>query len=211
MSNTAKSRSNLLFFKTGFTFSRRQTLLGFNPSMGQILKGFTLIELMVAISIVAITATIGVMSFGTAQRNARNNKRKADIKALQTALETYYIDNRLYPSTCGGGATSCAANGAGWWGDLATYGSHTTNYVPLISPTYIRQLPHDPKTGLANTALSSGCNATQTNYIYRSNGTDYKLIINCTPEGTLSATDEFRDPSRLTYAWQVSTLGAANW
>ena len=50
-------------------------------------SGFTLIELMVAISIVAILTTIGLAAYSTIQGNARDAKKKGDIDAIANALE----------------------------------------------------------------------------------------------------------------------------
>ena len=62
-------------------------------------KGFTLIELMVAISIVAILAVIGYTLLTTAQANARDTKRKQDIDAISSALEIKFNGNAgTYPA-----------------------------------------------------------------------------------------------------------------
>lgn len=50
-------------------------------------KGFTLIELMVAIAIVAILAVVGLVIFGNVQRQARDARRTQDINAIALALE----------------------------------------------------------------------------------------------------------------------------
>src|SRR3989344_5476362 len=50
-------------------------------------KGFTLIELMIAIAIVAILATVGFTVFSNTQINARDAKRRQDIDAIATAIE----------------------------------------------------------------------------------------------------------------------------
>lgn len=61
-------------------------------------KGFTLIELMVAIAIVAILAVIGYTLLTTAQANARDTKRKQDIDAISGALEIKFNGNAgTYP------------------------------------------------------------------------------------------------------------------
>lgn len=64
-------------------------------------KGFTLIELMVAISIVAVLATIGLTLFSNAQKTGRDGKRRADIDAITTNLESRFntVDNQ----NCGAG------------------------------------------------------------------------------------------------------------
>src|SRR3989344_4865391 len=50
-------------------------------------KGFTLVELMVAISIVAILAVVGLVVYGNVQATARNAQREQSLQAIATALE----------------------------------------------------------------------------------------------------------------------------
>ena len=52
-----------------------------NPS------GFTLVELLVVISIIAVLSVIGIAVYTTIQPDARNAKRRADIDAIAKALE----------------------------------------------------------------------------------------------------------------------------
>lgn len=52
--------------------------------------GFTLLELMVAIAIVAVLATIGFTLFQSAQAQARDAKRKQDVDAIATVLENKF-------------------------------------------------------------------------------------------------------------------------
>lgn len=49
--------------------------------------GFTLVELLVVISIIAILAVVGITVFSGVQKSARDAKRKADINAIANALE----------------------------------------------------------------------------------------------------------------------------
>lgn len=65
-------------------------------------KGFTLFELLVSISIIAILTAIASISYGAAQKKARDSRRIEDINAIQKAAEMYYSQNNYtYPSTTG--------------------------------------------------------------------------------------------------------------
>ena len=61
--------------------------------------GFTLIELLVVIGIIAVLATIGTISFGSASAKARDAKRSADIRTLQSGLEIYNSNIGNYPKS----------------------------------------------------------------------------------------------------------------
>lgn len=63
-------------------------------------QGFTLIELMVSISIIAILTALATISFTSAQRKARDSRRAQDIKILQLAAEQYASQGgSVYPGT----------------------------------------------------------------------------------------------------------------
>lgn len=63
-------------------------------------KGFTLIELLVVISVIGVLATLVLVSFGPAQKQARDTQRKSDLKQYQTALENFASRQAgmVYPS-----------------------------------------------------------------------------------------------------------------
>ncbi len=61
-------------------------------------KGFTIIELLIVIAIIAILATIVLVTYNGAQAKARDSKRVSDINSIQTKLEEYYNENGSYPA-----------------------------------------------------------------------------------------------------------------
>jgi len=90
--------------------------------------GFTLVELLVVISIIAILAAVGAANYVTQLKRGRDGKRLADLNNLRNALEMYYMDNsNQYPSTSGNWRNVSSALGG------------------LESGGYLRGLPSDPK------------------------------------------------------------------
>lgn len=61
--------------------------------------GFTLIEVMVVVVILGILAAIVVPRVMDRPDQARVVKAKQDVRALESALNTYRLDNFHYPST----------------------------------------------------------------------------------------------------------------
>lgn len=60
----------------------------------KILKsGFTLIELLIVMVIIAVLATIGLVTYSRATQNAKNSKAIGDMKAVQAAFEQTYTDS----------------------------------------------------------------------------------------------------------------------
>lgn len=60
-------------------------------------KGFTLIELLIVVAIIAILAAIAVPNFLEAQVRAKVSRAKADMRTLATGIESYAVDNNVYP------------------------------------------------------------------------------------------------------------------
>ncbi|MBU0974753.1 type IV pilin protein [Patescibacteria group bacterium] len=60
--------------------------------------GFTLLEILVVISIIGILIAIGSAAFTTAQKKGRDARRRADMKQYQNAFEQYYSENDAYNS-----------------------------------------------------------------------------------------------------------------
>ena len=80
------------------------------------MAGFTLIELLVVITIIGVLISVGVLSYQSTNKKARDGRRQSDLEQTRTALEIYRSDNGFYPDTLG-----------------------------ALVPDYIAKLPIDPK------------------------------------------------------------------
>jgi len=81
-------------------------------------KGFTLIELLIVVAIIGIIAAIAIPNLLNAIDRGKQKRTMADLRSIGTAVETYAVDQNVYPV-----AATIAAMQA------------------LIEPTYIRSAP----------------------------------------------------------------------
>ncbi len=71
----------------------------FTPKTGTNQKGFTLIELMVVIVILSVLAVYMAPRLVGRDDQARQQRARIDIEALETALKLYRLDTGTYPTT----------------------------------------------------------------------------------------------------------------
>lgn len=67
--------------------------------MHRLQSGFTLIEVLVVVVILAILAAVAIPNLVDEPDKARVVKVQQDIRAIETALEMYKLNNFQYPST----------------------------------------------------------------------------------------------------------------
>lgn len=65
-------------------------------------KGFTLIEMLVTVTIIVILAGLSLGGFNFVTTKQANEKAKIQISLLSNALEEYKLDNGEYPASTGG-------------------------------------------------------------------------------------------------------------
>lgn len=173
---------------TRFASEARRAIQQYRP-------GFTLIELLVVISIIGILAAFIVASFTSAQKKARDAKRKADLDAVKKALS-------LASSDCtGGGYPSVGGLSAG---DVRYASPNLSSYLQTLN--YIKQAPQDP--------TQTGNNR----YNYNNSGTTIATACPDAGSGKPSSTSQFLlrttlenglDPAGPASVTQCSSSGAA--
>lgn len=93
-------------------------------------RGFTLIEVMVVVVILAILAAIVVPKIMSRPEQARLVKAKQDIMSIENAMNLYKLDNGFYPSNDQGIAA------------LVT--KPTSDPIPQNWMGYLKEVPRDP-------------------------------------------------------------------
>lgn len=62
-------------------------------------RGFTLVELLVVVSIIGLLATIVLGSLSDARKKAKNATIRSHFSQLRIALELYHLDHGTYPNS----------------------------------------------------------------------------------------------------------------
>ena len=86
-------------------------------------RGFTLIEVLIVVTLVVILASIGMATYSNAVQRAREAVLREDLFRMRDAIDQFYADKNSYPQSLQ---------------DLVTEG-------------YLREVPKDPITDSADT------------------------------------------------------------
>ena len=92
-------------------------------------RGFTFVELLVTVTIVAVLAAVGMVSYGSASVKSRDTRRMTDIESIRSALELYRTDVGNYPDLTVNGVSGCLEQTS----------------ITSPSNTYLNPVPFDPK------------------------------------------------------------------
>jgi prepilin-type N-terminal cleavage/methylation domain-containing protein len=106
--------------------------------------GFTIVELLIVIVVIAILATISVVAFSGVQARARDSIRKSDLSEIKKAITRYHIDKGDWM----GAGSGCGYNGGGqgWFNYIS--GSYPVPIATcLTNEGYTKQDIIDPSGG----------------------------------------------------------------
>jgi type IV pilus assembly protein PilE len=70
------------------------------------IRGFTLIEIMITVAIVAILAAVGYPNYTSYVQRGKLAEAVSGLSDLRVKLEQYYQDNRTYVGACAAGTTA---------------------------------------------------------------------------------------------------------
>ena len=150
-------------------------------------RGFTLIELMIVVAIIAILAGILIPNFVNARAQAQTAACESNLRSIATALELYYADNQIYPTAAGAAVqpSLLTSNGVAYLNNTpkdpaaqsgaATYALTTSQATGGSPATYTITCPgvHAGSTlakvpltgGASGTVCGTNCSATKVLYV----------------------------------------------
>jgi type IV pilus assembly protein PilA len=119
-------------------------------------RGFTLLEILLVIGIIATLALVVVVALDPAKRfeDARNSRRLSDVQSILSAVQQYLVDNK-------GAIPDGIANHERQLGIVGGGCELTTNVCSIsdsscvdLSSTlarYLKEIPYDPQNGSVET------------------------------------------------------------
>jgi prepilin-type N-terminal cleavage/methylation domain-containing protein len=125
-------------------------------------SGFTIVELLIVIVVIAILAAITVVAYNGIQQRAHNVALQSTLVQIKKRLDLHMADNGSYPTTSTGigstNSTTLGDSNCTWPGQTST-----SEWIPGFS-----DLPQGNFSGKGVSGVG-GC------YLYISNGTSYVL------------------------------------
>ncbi len=124
-----------------------------------ITSGFTIVELLIVIVVIAILAAISIVAYNGIQQRSQNSQTQAVVKSYYKALTAYAIDNGSYPvqttTWCLGEGYSCASIGSPNATANNLLRPYMNNANPLPAPSDKQVTYYGTRTGAAYSYMSS--------------------------------------------------------
>lgn len=122
-------------------------------------RGFTIVELLIVIVVIAILAAISIVAYSGIQQRAMNSQREQDVRTIAKALELFYLDNGSFPVITNSGSAQgqhwSASNDNSWTLENTNSDGTFQSLASALVPKYISKLPVDPRNTTGNVRGSS--------------------------------------------------------
>lgn len=120
--------------------------------------GFTIVELLIVIVVIAILASITIVAYNGIQGRSRDAQRVQDMQSIVKSLELYKATNGSYP------AAVSTLNASGW--EVSHDGTSATNFLSaLVTSNTVSKVPLDPRNQGVG-ALAPAWTSTNNLYFY---------------------------------------------
>lgn len=112
---------------------------GFIPRITKLSGGFTLIEILIVVAIIAILMGSVLIGFPQAQKQGRDARRLSDLHQVQVGLQLYYAKCGYYPGSAQAGSSCGSFSQLSSWSNMAN--------AIIGSNIGVKQIPNDPSSG----------------------------------------------------------------
>lgn len=114
-------------------------------------KGFTLVEILIVVAIIAILASIVLVGLGPFRSRGRDTRRIADLSQVQNGLELYFTKNGVYPDASDWATLTATLKAAG-------IGVNSVPNDPTPTANYVYGLNSDKNSYVLGAKLEDGSN-----------------------------------------------------
>jgi prepilin-type N-terminal cleavage/methylation domain-containing protein len=134
-------------------------------------RGFSLVELLIVVIILAILAAIVVPQFANTANDARGSAADSSLAGMRSAVELYRQQHTVYPGAAAATGGSCPAGSAAGTGAVNSaqaFADQLTRFTSITGQSctgtdatfnlgpYLRAVPVNPENNLATVQILTG-------------------------------------------------------